>query len=204
MGNEFVSQVVQFLCNNCGIQTETTTAYNPRTNGLTEQFNKTLCVSFRKHAEENPVDWEKWLPYVLMCYRRHVHSITGYSPCQLMFGRQMNYFGDWRVQDFENEIVALRFRAEEIQQLINLFQPAALRAIENHYPVQQKAQINQHLIVDSFLRQGTSIYLKVEGFLNQLEPRFRGTYTIYGYDKKGILSSQEYAWYYSQNCLFTS
>jgi hypothetical protein len=42
-----------------------------------------------------------------------------------MFGRQMNHFGDWRVQESEDEQVALRFRAEEIQKLINLFQPAA-------------------------------------------------------------------------------
>ena len=47
MGNEFIAQVVQQLCNNCGIQTETTAAYNPRTNGLTERFNKTLCESLR-------------------------------------------------------------------------------------------------------------------------------------------------------------
>ena len=43
MGKEFVAQVVQQLCENCGIQHDTTAAYNPRTNGLTERFNQTLC-----------------------------------------------------------------------------------------------------------------------------------------------------------------
>ncbi len=87
MGKEFVAQVVQQLCENCVIQHDTTAAYNPRTNGLTERFNLFL-----------PLDWVKWLPYVLMCYRRRVHLITGYSPFQLMFGRQLKHFGDWRAQ----------------------------------------------------------------------------------------------------------
>jgi hypothetical protein len=185
MGKEFVAQVVQQLCENCGIQHDTTAAYNPRTNGLTERFNQTLCESLRKHAEANPLDWVKWLPYVLMCYRRRVHSITGYSPFQLMFGRQMKHFGDWRVQEAEDEVLALRARAEEIQKLVHLFQPAALRAIEEHHPAQQIAQNSQHRIDDTILQAGTTVYLKAEGLLGKLEPRYRGPYTIFGQDKKG-------------------
>ena len=102
-----------------------------------------------------------------------------------MFGRQMNHFGDWRVQESEDNIVALRFRAEEIQKLINLFQPAALRAIQQNHPVQQESQNHQHRIDDTLLQPGTTIYLKVEGLLNKLEPRFRGPYSIHSTDKKG-------------------
>jgi transposase InsO family protein len=98
MGLEFNNEIVQKLCQRCQIKHETTAAYNPRTNGLTERFNQTLCDSLRKHAEMNPLDWVKWLPYVLMCYRRRIHSVTGYSPFQLMFGRPMNNFSGWRVQ----------------------------------------------------------------------------------------------------------
>ena len=175
MGNEFMAQVVQQLCYNRGMQTEISAAYNPRTNGLTERFNKTLCKNLRKHAEANT----KWLPYVLMCYKRRVHSVTGYSPFQLMFGRQMNHFGDWRVQESEDNIVALCFRAEEIQKVINLFQPAALRSIQQNHPVQHESQNNQHRIDDTILQPGTTFYLKVEGLLNKLEPRFRGPSSIH-------------------------
>ena len=171
MGNEFVAQVVQQLCETCGIQHETTAAYNPRTNGLTERFNQTLCESLRKHAEANPLDCVKWLPYVLMCYRRRIHSVTGYSPFQLMFGREMNHFGDWRVKEAEDEILALHARSEEIQKLINLFQPAAIRAIENHQPIQQNAQNKLHRIDDTILQPGSTIFLKAEGLLTKLEPR---------------------------------
>jgi hypothetical protein len=103
-----------------------------------------------------------------------------------MFGRQMNHFGNWRVQESEYEQMALRYRSEEILKLINLFQPAALRAIEAHHPVQQEAQNSQHRVDHVILQPGTTINLKVEGLLYRLEPRYRGPYTIYGHDKKGI------------------
>jgi hypothetical protein len=133
----------------------------------------------------NPLGWVKWLPYVLMCYRRRIHSVTGYSPFQLMFGRPMNNFSDWRVQDTEDEHVALQYRSEEFRALINIFQPAALQTIGDHHPLQQAAQNNQHRVDDTILPPGTTVYLKVEGFLNKLEPRFRGPYTIHSQDSRG-------------------
>ncbi len=133
------------------IQHDTTAAYILRTNGVTERFNQTLCESLRKHAEANPLDWVKWLPCVLMCNRRRVHSITGYSTFQLIFGRQMKHFGDWCVQEAEDEVLAHRSRAVEIQKLVHLFQPAALRAIEEHHPAQPIAQNSQYRIDDTIL-----------------------------------------------------
>lgn len=94
-GTEFMG-----LCTNfskiIGTEHRVTAAYNPRTNGQTERFYRTLCDALRKHAEADPLQWDKWLPYVLMSYRRRIHSITKYSPFQVLFGRSMNNF--WRLE----------------------------------------------------------------------------------------------------------
>jgi transposase InsO family protein len=57
MGNEFVAEVDQELITSCGVEHDVTAAYNPRTNGLTERFNRTLCECLRKHADGNSLDW---------------------------------------------------------------------------------------------------------------------------------------------------
>ncbi len=94
-GKEFVKQLVAQLCNACGIEHKVTSAYHPQANGHTEKFNDTLINMLKKLAEENPDDWEKWLPFVLLAYRTRVHTTTGHTPFELMFGRTMNEFDDY-------------------------------------------------------------------------------------------------------------
>lgn len=176
-GTEFQKHVDQ-LANVCGVEHQVTAAYNPRTNGLTERFNKTLCEALRKHAEADPTIWHKWLPYVLMAYRRRIHSITNYSPFQLLFGRSMNQFSNWRQDDASDAIVSLQQRSFEIQKLVNFFQPNALQNIVQHQPIQKEIQNQQHNIRNDSLEKGTTVYVKIEGLLGKLEPRYRGPYTV--------------------------
>ena len=35
------------------------------------------------------MDWDEFLPYACFAYRDAVHSATGYSPFQLLFGRDV-------------------------------------------------------------------------------------------------------------------
>ena len=48
----------------------------------------------RKHAEDDPLCWHKWIPYTLLSYRSRIQSTTDYSPYELMFGKKMNHFED--------------------------------------------------------------------------------------------------------------
>jgi hypothetical protein len=67
----------------------------------------------KKHAEENPDDWYKLLPFVLLAFRTRVHTTTGHTPFELMFGRTMNEFDDYSfTQDPVNEKII------EIKQMV--------------------------------------------------------------------------------------
>ena len=78
----------------------------------------------------------------------------------------------------EDELAAIQYRAEKIQQLVHIFLPKALEAIEDHHQIQQRAQ-NTHTIDDTVLVPGTTVYLKVEGTLGKLDSRYRGPYKIH-------------------------
>jgi hypothetical protein len=94
-GIEFDNKIVEQLCKECGIEHRVTSAYHPQANGHTERFNGTLITMLKKHAEENPEDWDKWLPFVLLAYRTRVNITTGHTLFELMFGRTMNEFDDY-------------------------------------------------------------------------------------------------------------
>ena len=112
-GRVFCNQVVDQLLKLTGIERKVTSVYNPRTNGQTERFNKTLVESLRKHSEANPELWLKWIPYVLLAYRSRVHTSTAYSPYELLFGKKMNKFEDWQVKNDKPEDIEL-IRAKEL------------------------------------------------------------------------------------------
>jgi IS30 family transposase len=91
-GLEFNNYFLRALLEAQGIEHRVTSAYNPRTNGQTERFNQILVNILRKYSEDNTSDWHRWIPFVLYSYRARIHSTTGFTPFELMFGRQINAF----------------------------------------------------------------------------------------------------------------
>ena len=43
----------------------------------------------KKTAEEEGKDWDKLIPFVLFAYREVPQESTGYSPFELMYGREV-------------------------------------------------------------------------------------------------------------------
>ena len=76
-----------------------------------------------------------------------------------MFGRSMNHFGDWKTDEKDDQVSNLYKRSLELQQMSQLFQPAALKEnIVKHHPAQIKAQESQHTIVSDTLAEGTTVF----------------------------------------------
>ena len=54
---------------------------------MVERLNRTLCESLAK-VKEIDEDWDIHIPAVLLAYRTKRHATTGYTPFQLVYGRQ--------------------------------------------------------------------------------------------------------------------
>ena len=63
--------------------------YYPETDGMVEQFNQMLKTMLRKLSKLWNHQWDLALPYILGEYRRLSHSSTGFTPAELLYGRQM-------------------------------------------------------------------------------------------------------------------
>ena len=64
-GREFNNEIVNTMLKNIGVEHRVTSAYNPRSNGLTERMNQSLITALRKHVESDHLTWPAWLDWVL-------------------------------------------------------------------------------------------------------------------------------------------
>ncbi len=91
-GTQFRSEIFNKMCEKLGINKSITTAYNPKSNGLVENFNKVLKSMMKTYIEdhkESAGSWDVMLPYFLMAYRSSVHSSTGETPHFMVTSREM-------------------------------------------------------------------------------------------------------------------
>jgi transposase InsO family protein len=86
-GREFVNKIMSELCNRLNINHQTTSAHHPQANGLVERTNRTILNYLRKYLEGNN-DWVELLQGLSFAINTSVHTSTGYTPFQAVYGRR--------------------------------------------------------------------------------------------------------------------
>ena len=181
-GTEFLNAVVQHLSLVTGIERRITSPYNPRTNGLTERFNQTLVQSLKKHVESDQHNWPSWLPFILLAYRTRIHSSTGFSPFELIFGRKMNTFENWTdenvsIPDLSNSIY---YRSVEIRNLMENTQEDAVRNIARSQVKQKAIQDNRSTILQEAIPNGTLVFIRIPQRTGKLSAKYLGPFSVDG------------------------
>lgn len=88
-GSNFIGKLMNHFYMLLGIHPIRTSIYHPQTDGLVERFNQTLKAMLRKVTDRTDGDWRAAIPYVLFAYRETQQEATGFSPSELMLGRQL-------------------------------------------------------------------------------------------------------------------
>ena len=89
-GRNFMSNLVNALCEIFDVTQHHTSAYHPSTNGMVERQNSTLAQSLRTYCGKEQTKWPELLPSIMMAFRKSpsMHS-TEFSPYYLAFGTEM-------------------------------------------------------------------------------------------------------------------
>jgi len=83
---KFVSHFWRVLWGKLGTKLLFSTTCHPQTDGQTEVVNRTLGTLLRALVGKNLNAWEDCLPFIEFAYNRAIHSSTGYSPFELVYG----------------------------------------------------------------------------------------------------------------------
>ena len=74
------------MCELLQIEKSRTTPYHPKSDGMVERFNRTLCAMLSTLVDENHGNLDTLLPHVMMAYRSAEHETTRMTPNILMLG----------------------------------------------------------------------------------------------------------------------
>lgn len=85
-GTNFMAIELAAFLRRRGIRHEPTVAFHPQSNGLTERLNGTLQRALMKLNGIDRTAWSENLQDVVLAYNHSVHSSTGDSPHNLVFG----------------------------------------------------------------------------------------------------------------------
>lgn len=87
-GRQYESDLFKVVCNLLQVEKIRTSPYHPQSDGMVERFNRILEAMLSSYVNQNHTDWDKQLPYLMMAYRSAEHETTGFSPNDLMLGRE--------------------------------------------------------------------------------------------------------------------
>lgn len=88
-GTNFKSAIFKGMCDILGMEKTQTTPLHPQSDGMVERFNRTVLNHLSIFVSKNQKDWDQKLSLFLLAYRSAVHEATGYTPAQLLFGRDL-------------------------------------------------------------------------------------------------------------------
>ena len=94
-GGEYMSEEFKQYLKECGIRSESTTAYSPQQNGVSERLNRTLVEAARSmisHAGLSKAYWAETVATATYLRNRMVSAAikSGITPYQLWYGKKPN------------------------------------------------------------------------------------------------------------------
>ena len=87
-GTNFLSILVKNICELFKIKQIRTTSYHPQTDGLVERFNRTLCDMLACYVNEEPENWDTFLPFVTLAFNTTEQATLKQTPFYLFYGRE--------------------------------------------------------------------------------------------------------------------
>lgn len=128
-GRDFESRTIRELCSLIGAEKVRTTPYHPQGNPV-ERFNRTLLSMLGTLEEKDKQHWRDFVKPLVHAYNCTRNDTTGYSPYELMFGRQPTLPVDL-ILGIDNPNETHQTHSEYVQNLRQRLQESYTLAVEN-------------------------------------------------------------------------
>ena len=87
-GKQFRSLLMERVHRLLGVKPLFSSMYHPQTNGRVERMHSTMKTCLKKMCAEKPRSWDRFVSSVMFAIREAPCDSTGFSPFELLYGRQ--------------------------------------------------------------------------------------------------------------------
>jgi hypothetical protein len=166
-----MSELFKRVCKLLKIEKIHTTAYHPESNGAVERAHKSLIEYLRCFCNPKLNNWDEWLPFACFEYNTTPHSVTKFTPYEVLFGRIANIPG--RLQKQPEPVYNIDDITLDIKhKMQSCHQVAKERLVKFKEKQRQKVKSNE----ESF-KENNLVLLRVEG-RQKLDPLWKGPFEI--------------------------
>ena len=88
-GSNFMAGIFQQVMSQLGIKQNISSAYHPQSQGGLGRFHQTLKTMLRAYCYEQVKDCDEGIPLLLFAIRESVQESLGFSPFELVYGREV-------------------------------------------------------------------------------------------------------------------
>jgi hypothetical protein len=192
-GSHFVSQAIEQTLNILGIKHIKTSPYHHQSNGMVERLAKTIEIMLSLYVNDHQDDWDQYLPFVAFAYNTSIHSSTGRTPYELIYGQ---------LPSLPSDIVEYIQEPKEIEayhhRIINQFKKIRMEVKEHDIRAKEQywKTINKNQKAHSY-KEGDMVWLyaksRVKGKNPKLMKRWHGPFYIVRFNSQDmvILKSQD-------------
>ena len=181
-GTQFTSNVMQQTCQMLGITQVQTVPYRPQGNGILERFHGTLKPLLAKAASDG-IDWPTFLPLALSAIRAIPCCSTGFSPAEIVYGKNTRNFLDVVFEGWTDPSHSKVDIASWVLQLSEKLEILRDTAALNNYKAREKQ--NAHSPKSRSTRkykQGDLVFCRIPGCRATLQASWEGPFRV----NKGI------------------
>lgn len=182
-GSEFCNSLMSEISKLFGFKHITTSVAYPQSNGSVERAHARLNEYLRLIGKnlENNKNWDNHMKYASFCYNTTVHSTTGFTPHELLFGRKAN-----KPSEIDYEIIeTINDYSEELQKnLIGMEVKAKNRLTQQKE--KSKIRYDRNLGKQYNYKIGDSVLVR-NNFKGKLDSVYRGPHRIVFVDKYNVL-----------------
>jgi transposase InsO family protein len=136
-----------------GVKQVLSSSYHPRTNGMTERINRILKDMLRKYCDGFPEKWDRFLDSAVFALRVRIHTVTGFSPFYLLYGKNARLPGDRIPEglfDFSNWDERRKYTLRELDKLGKDRSVAYDKSKEQARMMRESQELKEDILEDAF------------------------------------------------------